>query len=211
MTIRSVPGRLAIRPARTAEEIDAVLRGRHRVYCEESTYLPRTPDGRILDRFDAYPDTTVHLLAEVDGSVVGGVRFCRQAHRIGLPVDEFFDFTPHVRTSDRLACGGMLFVTRAAGRNGIGTELIRVGEDYAARWAASVLVGTVNPMIEPLFGLLGYQPVGHPDRHGNGLPFVPVVKRLDEVGIHRVGANGHSDADTVEARRPRPSRRPAGQ
>ena len=175
--------RVTIRPARTAADVDAVLRGRHRVYSEESAHFRSTPDGRIFDRFDVYPDTTVHLLAEVNGAVVGGVRYCLAERRVGLPVDEFFDFSPHLRPDDTLVCGGMMFVTRAAEGNGIGTQLIRAGEDYALSWAASVVVGTVNPAIERLFGLLGYQAVAGPTVHSNGLPFVPVVKRLDMVGV----------------------------
>jgi N-acyl-L-homoserine lactone synthetase len=182
MSIHGVP-RLTIRRARTAADVDAVLRGRHRVYCEESAYVRCTPDGRIFDRFDAYPDTTVHLLAEIDGSVVGGVRYCSGDQQVGLPVDEYFDFSPHVRPEDTVVCGGMMFVTRAAGRKGIGTELIRAGEECASKWASAVVVGTVNPAIERLFGHLGYRSVGRPDHHANGLPFVPVVKRLDEEGV----------------------------
>ncbi len=94
--------------------MDAVLRGRHHVYSEETDYFQPTHDGRIYDRFDTYPDTTTHLLAEVDGCVVGGVRYCLHDPLIGLPVDEFFDFSPHVRPGDRAVCGGMMFVARAA-------------------------------------------------------------------------------------------------
>jgi GNAT superfamily N-acetyltransferase len=153
------------------------------VYSEESDYFEPTHDGRIYDRFDTYPDTTVHLLADVDGCIVGGVRYCLHDPLIGLPVDEFFDFSPHLRPGDRAACGGMMFVARAAAGHGIATELIRRGETCAADWAASVVLGTVNPRIERLFGRLGYQPVANPNRDANGLPFVPVVKRL-----HRPGA-----------------------
>ena len=68
--------------------------GRHRVYTEEFDYLQGTSDGRIYDRFDVYRDTTVHLVAEVDGCIVGGVRYCLHDPQVGLPVDEFFDFSP---------------------------------------------------------------------------------------------------------------------
>jgi N-acyl-L-homoserine lactone synthetase len=175
-------GRLTIRPARTPEDVDAVLRGRHRVYCEETGYLSPTADRRILDRFDTYPETTVHILAELDGCVVGGVRYCLHDARVGLPVDEFFDFSRHVRADDRLVCGGMMFVTAQAGGSGIATELIRRGESIAADRSASVVVGTVNPAIQQLFARLGYEPVGGSARHSSGLPFVPVIKRLDTVG-----------------------------
>jgi N-acyl-L-homoserine lactone synthetase len=184
MTLTSTrSSRPTIRPARTAADVDAVLRGRHRVYCEDTDYLSPTADCRVFDRFDTYPDTTVHVLAEIDGCVVGGVRYCVHEPRVGLPVDEFFDFAPHVRPDDRLVCGGMMFVTRDAGRIGIATELIRSGESFAAERAASVVVGTVNPTITRLFGRLGYEPVGASDRHATGLPFVPVVKRLERVGL----------------------------
>jgi N-acyl-L-homoserine lactone synthetase len=183
MTLTSTPNcRLTIRLARTAADVDAVLRGRHRVYCEETDYFSPTADGRVVDRFDTYPGTTIHVLAEIDDCVVGGVRYCLHDPRVGLPVDEFFDFAPHVQPDDRLVCGGMMFVTREAGGNGIATELIRRGESFAAERGASVVVGTVNPAITRLFGRLGYEPVAVSDRHVTGLPFVPVVKRLDRVG-----------------------------
>jgi GNAT superfamily N-acetyltransferase len=174
--------RLEIRPARTAADVDAVLRGRHHVYSEETDYFQPTHDGRIYDRFDTYPDTTTHLLADLDGCVVGGVRYCLDDPSIGLPVDDLFDFSPFLRRGDRAVCGGMMFVARAAAGHGIATDLIRGGEVRAAEWAASVVVGTVNPTIERLFARLGYQPVADANRHANGLPFVPVVKRLDRRG-----------------------------
>ncbi len=181
--ITATRGRLAIRAARTAAEVDAVLRGRHRVYTEEFDYLQGTSDGRIYDRFDVYRDTTVHLVAEVDGCIVGGVRYCLHDPQVGLPVDEFFDFSPYVRPDDRPACGGMMFVSRAAAGAGVATELIRAGESCAFEWSASVMLGTVNPAITGLFGRLGYGPVGCSDRHATGLPFVPVLKRLGGSGV----------------------------
>ncbi len=184
MTTTSTDARRAtIRPARTAADVDAVLRGRHRVYTEEFDYFGRTPDRRIYDRFDTYPGTTVHLLAEVHGCVVGGVRYCIHHPRLGLPVDEFFDFAPHLRPGDRVACGGMMFVSRAAAGAGIAARLIRHGEACARRWAASVMVGTVNPAIEGLFGRLDYVAVGRAQDHASGLAFVPVIKRLAAEGI----------------------------
>jgi GNAT superfamily N-acetyltransferase len=169
---------LLVRRAHTAAEIDAVLVGRHRVYSEEHDFFEPAADARIHDRFDAYPETTVHLVAELDGCIVGGVRYCIDDRRVGLPVDEVFDFSAHVGPRDLLACGSMLFVLGDAERRGIATWLILGGEAWAAELEASVMVGVVNPAITRLFGRLGYNPVASGQRRPNGLPFVPVVKRL---------------------------------
>ena len=170
--------RVLVRRAHSTAEIDAVLVGRHRVYSEEHDFFERTADGRIHDRFDTYPDTTVHLVAELDGRIVGGVRYCIDERSVGLPVDDVFDFTSHVRAADLLACGSMLFVLGDVERRGIATWLILGGETWAAEREASAMVGVVNPAITRLFGRLGYNPVASGQRRANGLPFVPVVKRL---------------------------------
>jgi N-acyl-L-homoserine lactone synthetase len=172
--------RMLIRPATSTAEVDAVLRGRHRVYSEDHDYVCRTSDGRIHDRFDIYPDTTTHLVAVVDGCIVGGVRYCIHDGTVGLPVDECFDFSPHVLPHDRLACGGMMFVANEAERRGVATWLILSGETWAADRGASVMVGVINPAIERLFARLGYNRVGTPGRRPDGLAFVPVMKRLCE-------------------------------
>ena len=169
---------LLVRQTANTAEVDAVFQGRHRVYSEEHDYFSPTADGRILDRFDAYPDTTVQLVAELDGSLVGGVRYCVRDNSVGLPVDDFYDFSPYVRNGDRLACGSMMFVTRDASRRGIATWLVITGESWAAQRNASVMVGIINPEIEALFGRLGYNPVGPTTHRSDRLRFRPVLKRL---------------------------------
>jgi GNAT superfamily N-acetyltransferase len=154
------------------------MRGRHRAYSEEHDYFTPKADGRIFDRFDAYPDTTVHFVAELGGLIVGGVRYCVGDERVGLPVDEFFDFSPYVRDGDRIACGSLMFVTRDASRRGIATRLIITGESWAAERDASVIVGIINPEIATLFGRLGYNPVDGTRYRADGVPFCPVLKRL---------------------------------
>ena len=55
-----------IRLARTTDELDQVFALRHRVMVDEEGYMPAQPDGRLADRFDAYP-TTANVIALVDG------------------------------------------------------------------------------------------------------------------------------------------------
>ena len=176
----TITRQLLVRRARSAAEVDAVLLGRHRVYSEDHDFFEPAADGRIHDRFDTYPDTTVHFVAEVDGDIVGGVRYCIGDGSVGLPVDEVYDFTVHVRPRDVLVCGSMLFVVDDAERRGIATWLILAGETWAAELEASVIVGIVNPAITRLFARLGYNAVTSVQQRPNGLPFVPVVKRLGQ-------------------------------
>jgi N-acyl-L-homoserine lactone synthetase len=171
--------RVRIRVATSTAEVDTVLRCRHRVYSEDHDYFSRTSDGRIHDRFDAYPETTSHIVAVFDGHIVGGVRYCIRDLSVGLPVDECFDFSPHAHPDDRVACGSMMFVNGDAERRGVATWLILSGEGWAAERGATVMVGVVNPAIERLFARLGYNRVGAPGRRPSGVAFLPVMKRLD--------------------------------
>ena len=114
MTITSTPRRwLTIRPARTAAEVDAVLCGRHRVYSEESDYFQRGPPT-AASTTGSTPTRTPPSTSSPRSTAASsaGVRYCLHDPRVGLPVDEFFDFSPHVRPDDRLVCGGMMFVAR---------------------------------------------------------------------------------------------------
>ncbi len=117
----AITRQLLVRRARSAAEVDAVLLGRHRVYSEDHDFFEPTADGRIHDRFDTYPDTTVHLVAELDGGIVGGVRYCIDDGGVGLPVDEVFDFSAHVRPRDLLVVRQHA-VRRSATPSGVGSR-----------------------------------------------------------------------------------------
>src|SRR3954454_18070915 len=80
--------------AHDTDELDALFQLRHRVFADEGEHLAPHADGRLADRFDAYP-TTANLVALIDGRVVGGVRAALPSPA-GHPTDEFYDFAAHV-------------------------------------------------------------------------------------------------------------------
>ena len=97
--------------ARTTDELDQVFALRHSVLVDEEGYMPAQPDGRLCDRFDAYP-TTANVIALVDGRIVGAVRFIERTPA-GTSADEFFDFRPFLPPAARDVTGGMLVLERA--------------------------------------------------------------------------------------------------
>src|SRR5438067_6804021 len=88
---------IRVKLAQTSDELDQIFRVRHRVFVEEDGYMAEWPEQRIYDRFDAFP-TTANVIAIADGRVVGGIRYVEPAP-VGLPVDDYVDFTPYLRTA----------------------------------------------------------------------------------------------------------------
>ncbi len=178
-----------IKVATTADEIDALFRGRHAVYAQEDAYFSPRPDGRIHDRFDAFP-TTTNLIAKVGDDVVGGVRLVEQSGA-GTPADEFFDFSPHVPPGARVASGSMLWLRKEyRSRWRMTSALMALCHAIAMRKGVSHFVGTLNPEIEQAFFKFGYRPVGEvafqPEKK---LPFRPALLNMgDLTGLARLWA-----------------------
>ena len=100
---------ILIRFAESAEDIDRLFRARHHIFAEVDGYIPPRPDGRLCDRFDAYP-TNRNLIAEHEGRIIGGLRFTENSPA-GTPCDEFFDFSPFLDlTSTRFGSASKLFL-----------------------------------------------------------------------------------------------------
>src|SRR3954468_20459637 len=95
-----------IKLARTSAELDQLFQARHRVFVEEMTYLEAEPEGRLSDRFDAFP-TTRNLIVIVSGRIVGGVRLT-DAQEVGNPGETLFPFEEHVPEAARVGAGSML-------------------------------------------------------------------------------------------------------
>lgn len=81
---------LTVKIASTAQEVDAVFRGRHRVFVETDRYMKPSSDARLHDRFDCYP-TSANVIAMHEGSVVGGMRLTIPS-AVGTSSEEMFDF-----------------------------------------------------------------------------------------------------------------------
>jgi hypothetical protein len=69
------------------EDISDVLRARYRVYVETDGWLPPNPQHEVGDRYDYLP-TSIHIVAEHEGSIVGGLRLTIWS-RDGLPAYDY--------------------------------------------------------------------------------------------------------------------------
>jgi len=172
---------ICVKFATTAEEIDGLFRARYRVFVEQEGYMAANAEGRIFDRYDAYP-TTRHIVALSDGHVVGGVRFTENSPAGTLP-GEFFDFSPYVAAdAASLGCGGMLFVDQAYRPAGITFYLLGLGYSWALARGWSHVLGVVNPAARAFFLRKGYRALAERtvDREKR-LPFVPVILELSQL------------------------------
>lgn len=177
MTIR-------IKLAQTTAELDDLFRTRHRVFVEEMRYMPGTHDGRILDRFDAFP-TTANVVALFDGRVVGGLRLVEPSEA-GAPADEYFDFRPYLPPgATRVGSGSMLLLDPEY-RNTPRLTFAMLGMGYY--WAVSRnlthLTGAAAPEAEELFTGAGYKPVAprffHEPTHLHVTPVILDVSELND-------------------------------
>lgn len=170
-----------IRLAETAADLDALFHLRHRIYAEEKGWLPAQPDGRITDRFDAFPHTA-NIVAVVEGRVVGGVRFV-EASPLGTPADRYFDFSPFLPPGARVGSGGMLCLEpdlRKTAR--LLSALVGMGYHWALARGLTHLVAPFSPEVAPVFLATGAQAVAPEFVHAeSGLPVVPVM--LDLAGL----------------------------
>jgi N-acyl-L-homoserine lactone synthetase len=164
-----------IRVAASAEDIDRLFKARHRVFAEIDGYVPVRADGRLCDRFDAYP-TNRNLIAEHDGRIVGGLRFTEQSPA-GTPPDEFFDFGPvlDARTT-RYGSASKLFLERAFRGSKVAFTLYGVGYAWCLGRGWTHVIGTANPETVPALMRSGYRALTAKQFHAEQrLPFVPVL------------------------------------
>jgi ElaA protein len=125
---------LQIRPTAYAQERDAALALRHRVFCEEQGVAP----GLEVDGRD---DDALHLVAVRDGAVVGTCR---------------------VRLEGHTAKVGRMAVERTARRTGIGSALLAAALDEAR--AAGATRASLNAQVAAvgLYARAGFVATGEP-------------------------------------------------
>ncbi len=184
---------LRITLAQSPEMLDSIYKVRHQVFSEEEGKFEPSHDGRVVDRFDAYP-TTHNLAVLHDDKVVGALRITADS-AVGLPADESFDFRRHLPEGASIYSCGMYCVLReyrsprvALGLNMMASYLgISGGADYAA--------APINPAIARLLKRVGFQQLGEEflDPHF-GLPVLPMLLNLSELNdhfVHFVQQNEH--------------------
>ncbi len=172
---------ILVKIASSAAEIDALFQMRHRVYVEQGRYMPATPDGRIYDRFDAFPSTTNFVAYDGD-RLVGGVRVMRDGGA-GTHADDYFDFTPHLPPGAVLGSGSQLWCDATfRGKAHIVPMLMNLSFYHLAAQGVTHMVGTVNPEVERRFFQCGYEAVGPVFTYDKtGVSFRPVILELARI------------------------------
>lgn len=164
-----------VRPAVGLQDHEAVYRGRHAVYVDEMGAMRPRPYRRVRDGFDARP-TTLNLVAEKDGRILGGARFVVDDGE-GTTADGIYDFRPHLPEGAWVGAGSMLWMLpEGRGIKGLIREIMDVGHGWLADQGVTHVLATVNPPVAERFARVGYRPVGRPFVHGpEGLPVQAMV------------------------------------
>lgn len=173
-----------IRLATSPTDFDQLFKVRHRVFIEEEGFFPSTSDGRLVDRFDAFP-TTANIVAVAEGRVVGGVRIVEPSP-VGVPADHFFDFTPYLPQGNiRVGSGSMLVVEEEYRRiPRVTFAMLGMMYYWALRKGLTHITGVAAPEAEKLFIGSGYEPVHprffHEASKLNALPVVLEISKLND-------------------------------
>jgi CRP-like cAMP-binding protein len=148
-----------IRQATSPTDLDQLFQVRHRVFVEEQRYFPPVSDGRLVDRFDAFP-TTANIVASAHGRVVGGVRIVEPSP-VGAPADELFDFRPYLPAENvRIGSGSMLVVEPEYRRiPRVTFAMLGMMYYWALVKGLTHITGVAAPEAEKLFLGSGYEPV----------------------------------------------------
>lgn len=83
--------------AKTAEQIDDVLKLRHQVTAKIQNPSVTPSPLRLMDRFDTFP-TTTHLVASKNNDIIGSLRLTLDSPA-GTPVDSAYDFRSAIAPS----------------------------------------------------------------------------------------------------------------
>ena len=166
--------------AETVEQMDAVYKLRHQVFCEESDKFSQTKDARFFDRFDAYP-TSANVIATNDKDVVGALRLAIDSG-LGVPADEYYDFRSHLPADCSLLGVGMFCVGKEFRNSRVTLKLIQTAICYAVERGISHVVGPINPDIEKLAKRVGFDIVDSEvvEPH-TGLPILPAILDMGNV------------------------------
>ena len=174
---------IRIKVARSAEELDCVFKLRHKVYVEEEGVMKPRADGRISDRFDAFP-TTVNFIALSPDGIVGNLRLCEQIDTVGVPADEYFNFEPYVpKHCRKLVNAGMLCMSRRfRGKMRLSNNLIMMGVYWSCSIGASHVLAPTNPKAKTFFYRVGFKDVASQFTHQTtGLKLLPMILDLDNL------------------------------
>ena len=173
---------VTIRFAATADDVDALLRARHHVLAELDRTVAATPDGRIVDRFDALP-TTHNVIAEHHRLIVGGVRFTLGSN-VGTPPEEQFDFGDGVTSGAGLyAAVSTLFLEPLYRGTCVARQMLAFGYAWAASVGCTRVIAVASTSDGAFLESEGYVvPERTRPRRPGSAPAVPVLLDLEASG-----------------------------
>ena len=151
--------------AETRDDLERVLRLRHRVYCENESLLPSSEDGMESDRYD---ERSTHFLA-LDGgrNAAGTIRFIPDSPA-GLFLDQsHFPFRDYIKDASisRVAEVGRLAVVNEGTDVAVPFGLFRCIYEHASQAGVNDLLATVRPKHTEMHARLGFRQLGEPEPH----------------------------------------------
>ena len=166
--------------ADTPDLIEQVFKLRHKVFAEQTSLLQPTADGRLLDRFDAYPTTTTFVVVD-EGEVVGALRLALDCSE-GVPADEYFDFREHVPEDARILHAGLFCVTEAYRGAALTLGLMMMSTYFGMSHGVTYVFAPINPEIVGLVGRMGFEVIGGEfvETH-TGATMLPMLLHVDNV------------------------------
>lgn len=172
-----------IRIATSAADLDSLFRSRHQALVEElGSHFPQA-DLRLLDRFDAFPETH-NVLAAVKDRVVGGVRLC--PHGPEGPLTGCYDFSsnlPEDAVAGFLSRFHLLEEHQEAGHR-LGLSMLYMAAWLGHRQGMTHIMCCPEPKVARLAQSIGFQQVGGRFRAGpNDQEQVPMVQDLRQLQL----------------------------
>lgn len=183
------------------EDLDDLFRLRHRVFVDQEKLMPPTPDGRLFNRFDVFPNT-VNLVAVSEGTVVGGVRLTR-GNDAGNPAKEFFDFGNMYRDTPNgalLYCSMLCVEPQYRKKRELTNNLLRMVTYYAFRHGIERVLAPVRPTLVKRLKTIGFREAAETFTHAeSGLIVVPMALDMREINPHYLDfAKTHNIQQYVE-------------
>lgn len=172
---------IRLKVAKTPEEIDDALWVRHEVFIVEDGKFGGMPitDERMMDRFDALPDTC-NVIAYDGDKPIATMRLIRE-NEVGLPVDEYFDFSNYreqvqnefpqadsscgeseteVTATPIFGCAGMLAVRESwRNRRDVIRAMYRIAAGVYRSWDVTHVVAIVNHRTATMYRRMGFKPL----------------------------------------------------
>ncbi len=173
-----------IKIAKDTHELDALFRCRHVALVEElGAQFPR-PDGRLMDRFDAFPSTW-NVAAVDGGEVVGGIRLC-PTDPTGTPLDGLYDFSTNLPNDARTATLSRFHLLDEYRDTSLrlGFSMLYMSTYCACQRDLTHLLCCPEPRVARLAQSIGFQQVASRFHHeATGRELVPMVLDLRQLEL----------------------------